>query len=119
MRFHGILLTIACLDWLLLFLLAPILLFPERFLTTVVCLAMVGLVAQWLIRYLATGRFFPSTPLNIPILCLLLTVPLSLYASANFAGSLPKLTGLLFGLAVFFIVARTGASGCIWRGWSS
>jgi O-Antigen ligase len=110
MRFHHFFLVLSRLDWLVLLLLAPILLFPERFRNIVVCLAMVILVLQWLIRYVATRRFFPSTPLNIPILCLLLTVPLSLYASANFASSLPKLTGLLFGIAVFFIVARMGAS---------
>ena len=100
---------LARIDWLLLVLLAPILLFPEHFAPLMVSAALLALVGLWLIRFGTARELAPKTALNMPILCLLFTVPLSVYASADVATSLPKLTGLLFGIAVFFVAARGGA----------
>ncbi|MBI1800157.1 MAG: hypothetical protein HYR71_00825, partial [Chloroflexi bacterium] len=87
-------------------LLAPVLLFPERLAPAAVSLALFVLVLLWCVRLWATGYVLAASPLEFPILCLLLTVPLSLYATANFATSLPTLTGLLFGIALYGVVAR-------------
>ncbi len=96
-------------DWLVLAAIAPLMLFPERFGAARVSLALIVLLLVWFVRYAATRHFFPASPLDIPVLCLLLTIPLSLYASVDFATSLPKLTGLLFSVAVYYVVVRMSA----------
>lgn len=96
-------------DWLLLVLLAPIFLYADRVPPSIVCLALLALPLSWLSHFLSAGRFITRTPLDLPILCLLLTVPLSLYASASFATSLPRLTGLLFGIALYYSLLRLSA----------
>jgi putative inorganic carbon (HCO3(-)) transporter len=47
------------------------------------------------------------TPFDVLILILLLTLPASLYASTDFSVSLPKLTGIFLGAAIFYAVANT------------
>ena len=65
----------------------------------------------WLVRRLATGHFVPPTPLNLSLVLLLLMVLVSLYATFDLAFSLPKIAGVLYGLAVYFaVVALAGRS---------
>lgn len=66
-------------------------------------------------RAIATGRFLPVTPLDWPILLLLLMVLVSLYATYDVAFSLPKISGVLLGVAIYFaVVARCTT----WRAWA-
>ena len=58
---------------------------------------------------IATGRFFVPSPLDLSILVLALMVPVSLYATPDLASSLPKVSGLIYGMGVFYAVeAATG-----------
>lgn len=79
----------------------PILLLPEALPLWVVCTAL-GLVPIYFILHLLVRRDTVTTPFSIPILLLLLSVPLSLYASVDMRVSLPKLAGILLGLCLFY-----------------
>ena len=86
---------------------APFLLFPAyRPVLTVG--ALVTLVLVWLLRWYVTGHPGISTPLDISILLLLVMVPVAVWASALPELSLPKLTGLILGVATFRVVVHTG-----------
>ena len=88
--------------WVLLALAAPILLFPSPARTAVLLVVPVG----WIVAWLATGRPLPVTPLNGSLLLLYTMVLVSLYATYDVAVSLPKISGMVLGIGVFFIVAR-------------
>jgi len=84
----------------------PSLLFPGRF--TRVALAF--LVVLWLCRWAARGSITVRTPLDIPILGLLMMLPVTLYASADWSLTLPKLYGILLGVAVFYAIVNAARS---------
>ncbi|MFC2030408.1 O-antigen ligase family protein, partial [Chloroflexota bacterium] len=79
---------------------APFLLFPT-FRPLVTVGACVALLMVWLARWVLTGRPGAQTPLDVPLLLLTLMVPVAVWASALPALTLPKLTGLILGLATF------------------
>jgi putative inorganic carbon (HCO3(-)) transporter len=88
--------------WLLVAL-APPLVLPElmpRRLIVVAALALLTL--PWLARLVARGQLTRPSPLNLPVLLLVLWLPLSLYASVDLTFSLPKLTGILFGITICY-----------------
>jgi hypothetical protein len=88
------------LEPLIVALAAPLLLFPAfRPAWTVAALA--ALLAVWLARWVGTGRPGSRTPLDLPLLVLLLMIPVAVWASAAHELTLPKLTGLILGLAAF------------------
>ncbi|NIN64883.1 MAG: hypothetical protein GTO63_09310, partial [Anaerolineae bacterium] len=64
---------------------------------------------RWKVRGSPTVR----TPMDVPILCLLVTVPVAVWASALPQESLRKLLGILLGVAFFYGVANTSRT----RGW--
>ena len=86
--------------WLLL--LAPLFLFPRPAFAP----AMLVLPLLWWLRKQEKGYFFPRTPLDWPILLMVMMVLVSLFATFNLAFSLPKLAGLLFHIAVFYAVVE-------------
>ncbi|MGB1249711.1 MAG: O-antigen ligase family protein [Candidatus Promineifilaceae bacterium] len=87
-------------SWLSLILLYPIIFFitPARS----VVLLWLPLLAGW--RWLAHGRPIPKTPYNPAILLLTLMVAVSAVVTPDFVFSLPKIAGLLFGIATFYVV---------------
>jgi putative inorganic carbon (HCO3(-)) transporter len=87
--------------WLLLAL-APFLMFPSRFTPWLVPL----LALPWLARKFAQGRFTARTPMDGPVLILLLMLPVSVRASMDVQRSLPKLYGILLGIAVFYAIVN-------------
>lgn len=79
---------------------APLLLFPTlRPGWTAAALGALALV--WLAGWLGTGQPFPRSPLNVALLLLALTIPVAVWASTAPDLTLPKLTGLVLGLAAF------------------
>ncbi len=60
------------------------------------------LLAWWPIRALAYGRFTRRTPLDWPLLVVVLWLPVSLWASADKAASWEAIGYLVFGLALYF-----------------
>jgi len=67
-------------------------------------LAALGLV--WIARWWITGKLAPATPLDVPILGILMMLPVSLYASTDWSLSLPKLYGILLGVAIFYAIVN-------------
>lgn len=90
-------------DWILLIVIAPILLFAEAQPIWLVCLALVLLGAYFVRRLLDWSRR-SLTPIHLPMLFLVMTVPLGLYASVNFQMTMPMLVRLLLGIAVYLAV---------------
>ncbi|MCL5960240.1 MAG: O-antigen ligase family protein, partial [Chloroflexi bacterium] len=91
----------------LLLLLSPLMLFSSR-------LSLIPLVlipALWFSRWLATGRVTRRTGLEWPILALLLLVPVSLWVSVDPQTSLPRLSVLILGLAIFYAIANSANAG--------
>ena len=101
-----ILRLLSSLEWLAVMAAAPLLTFPTvrpRW----TAIALVVLVAIWLLRWAVRREPWPITPLNGPLLLFALMVPVGIWASPFSELTLPKATGLVLGLAVFRAVAFT------------
>jgi putative inorganic carbon (hco3(-)) transporter len=95
----------------ILLLVSPFLLFP----TPARTLALLIVPGLWIVAGLSRGEFLTRTPLNGSLLLLAIMILVSLYATYDIAVSLPKITGLVLGLGVFFAVARLGQDRSMWR----
>lgn len=60
----------------------------------------------WLITLLAKRKPFPTTPFNLAFLIMSIQVLISLYATYDIAFSLQKVTGVIWGMTVFFSLLR-------------
>lgn len=84
----------------LLLLAAPFLLFPQGY----GLLALLVLPGLWCFRWALTGRIIPRTPLDGPVLVILVMVLLSLGITFDLSFSIGKISGLLWGIALFYAV---------------
>ena len=96
-------LWITRLELPILVILAPPLIFPSAGRS----LALVGIPLIWTARKIARGRFIRRTPLDWAIALLLLMVLVSLYATYSIAISLPRITMVVLGVAVFYAIVET------------
>ncbi len=96
--------------WVLLALAAPFLLFPSPG-RSLVLFVVPGL---WIVAWLAGREPLPRTPLNAALLLMFCMVLVSLWATYDVAFSLPKISGIVLGLGIFFAFAREGQTP---RGW--
>lgn len=103
------------LEGLALVAVAPFLLFPGGWRT----LALLGVPAWWGVRWWRRGHLVSPTPLDLPILLLLVQVLVSLWATADPAWSLPKVAGVVLGVAVYYAVAEVVAFGGAGLAWAS
>ena len=87
-------------SWISLLLIYPAIFFmtPSR----AVVLFWLPLLAGW--RWMAHNRPIPKTSFNPAILLLTIMIAVSAWATPDLAFSLPKIAGLLFGIAVFYMV---------------
>jgi len=60
----------------------------------------------WVARRVMRDKLILPTALGVPIYCILVTVPVGLYASVSWQQSLPKAYGMLLGIAVFHAIAN-------------
>lgn len=105
--------TAAFLDrwhWALLALAAPFLLFPS----STRSLALLIVPALWIVAWIAQGEPLPRTPFSGIILLLGLMVLISLYATYDIMVSLPKISGMVLAIGVFYAVAREGQRPTGW-----
>jgi putative inorganic carbon (HCO3(-)) transporter len=105
--------TLDRLHWLWLLLAAPLLIFP----TSERSLAMLVVPGLWLLHWITTRRtshILPLTPLNSAILLMALMVLVSTWATYDIALSLPKISGMVLALGVYFAVVREARRP---RGW--
>lgn len=87
--------------WLLM-VLYVILVFSDRIPIT----GLAALCLIWMARWVTTGTLSARTPMDIPILTILIMVPVSLYASVDWTLSLPKVYGIILGVALFYAVVN-------------
>jgi len=90
--------------WLLLALAAPFLLFPSPERSWVLLVV----PAIWLVAWLARSEPLPRTPLNGTLLLLSVMILVSTYATYDVAISLPKISGMVLAIGVFFATVREG-----------
>ena len=57
----------------------------------------------WLVSWLLFKKPPPLTPLNLPVLCMFVMMLVSLFATYDIEVSLPKISGLVLGVGVFFV----------------
>jgi len=69
------------------------------------CLVAIGLL--WIARWWATGRSTVVTPMDVPILGILVMVPVGLYTSPDWRLSQPKVYGIILGVAIFYAIVNT------------
>jgi putative inorganic carbon (HCO3(-)) transporter len=89
-------------EWILLILIAYPMLFPKPEWTIV----MLVIPALWILRWIKEGQPLIATPLNLPILLLSILLLVSLWATFRIEFSLPKISGLIFGIGVFYSTVR-------------
>ncbi len=94
---------IVALTPLWLFILAPFLLFPSP----TKALALLGLPFLWWLNKREKGYFVRRTPFDWAIFIMLLMVLVSEYATFDLNFSLPKVSGLLFHIVIFYAVVET------------
>jgi putative inorganic carbon (HCO3(-)) transporter len=94
-------------ELLILIAVSPFLLFPTPQRT----LALLVLPLLAFMRWIAHRRFFPPTPLNGSLVLLLAMVTVSIWATFDIFFSLPKITGVLLGIAFYFALAELGSEG--------
>ena len=97
------------LEVVILLLATPFLLFPSQL--SVLALLLLGV--PWVLRWRVRGHPTVRTPMDVPILCLLVMVPVAVWVSPLPQESLRKLLGIVLGAAYFYGVANTARS----RGW--
>lgn len=90
----------------LLLITAPLLLFPSAWRS----LALLVLPLIWIGNRILTGHFVPRTPYDGVVLCLLIMVLISLYATYDIAVSLPKIAGVLLGVSMFYAVVNVSGT---------
>ena len=95
--------AITSVEWLILLCVLPLILFPNPQRSLVLLI----IPLLWLVRKEVDGRFLPTTHLNTSLLLLSLTLLVSLYASYDLSLSLPKVIGVLYGIALFFAVTAS------------
>jgi len=115
--------------WLWLLLAAPLMLFPNPKRTPILLVVPTLWLLRWYVARcsppalsgaeephlaLRTSHFILVTPLNGSILLIAIMLLVSTWATYDIAFSLPKVSGMVLGLGVFFAVAREAARS---RGW--
>ncbi|MBI4786957.1 MAG: O-antigen ligase family protein [Chloroflexi bacterium] len=73
-------------------------------------LAWVLIAFIWLARWWTTGELLRLTPLDLPILLILLWLPISMWVSTSWWLSQPKAYGVILGVLFFYAVVRAIAT---------
>lgn len=97
-------------EWLILLGLLPLFMFPEGLRG----LVMLVVPAFWIIRRAVTGRFFPATPYNLALFLLLGMAGLGFFFSFDPALSMPKLAGIVMGVALFGAIVDYSRRFSMW-----
>ena len=91
--------------WLLLPAALPLVL-RERFPPWLQVAALLWIAALVAVRFLARGRPSVATAMDVPVLCLLLTLPGAVHAALDRAAALSRVESLLFALALAYALAN-------------
>ena len=85
-------------EWLILLLLIPLLMFSSGWLY----LLLLVIPFLWIVRRIGTGHFISPTPYDVLLVIILLMVLVSLYATFDITLSIPKIAGVVLGIALFY-----------------
>ncbi|HID28472.1 MAG TPA: hypothetical protein EYP19_00520 [Desulfobacterales bacterium] len=85
----------------------PPLVFPGLFPRVLVLSALVWIPVLWLCRWAARGYLTVHTPMDLPILGIVLMLPVSLYASADLSLSVPIIHKIILEIAIFYGIVNT------------
>jgi putative inorganic carbon (HCO3(-)) transporter len=88
--------------WVLLAITAPLLLFPSPDRSQVLFIV----PGLWILAWLAGHNPLQRTPINASLLLMFCMVLVSLWATFDLTLSLPKISGMVLGIGVFFAVSR-------------
>ena len=85
---------------------APVLLFDAYVPKWAIAVALAVVPMLWLIRWLGSGSPIHATPLDLPILILLLMVPAGVWAAAETSLSLPQVYRIILGVGLFYAMVN-------------
>jgi hypothetical protein len=91
-------------ELVILLLTSPLFLFPRPSLTP----ALLLLPLLWLARHHSQGHFVPRTPVDWPILGLLIMTLTSIWATPDLLFSFRKIVGLIYHIAIFYAIVNWG-----------
>ncbi len=107
-RLKGIACQIAAFELVIVLLvLAPVLIFDAWMPIWAVVTALISIPVLWLVRWVARGSITRRSPLDVPILILLLMVPVGVWAAADVSLSLPEVYRILLGIVLFYAAINT------------
>jgi putative inorganic carbon (HCO3(-)) transporter len=86
---------------------APVLIFDAWVPKWAIAAALAVIPVLWLIRWLGCGSPIRATPLDVPILLLLLMVPVGVWAAASKSLSLPQIYRIILGVSLFYAAVGT------------
>src|SRR5438105_10395666 len=86
--------------------LSPFFLAPELGMRVAGLWPLVVLPLLWAARRMARGRFVPATPMDIALIFLLVALLVSLFATFDLTLSLGSVTGLLFGVCLYYALVE-------------
>lgn len=91
-------------NWILLLLISPIFILIQPGQSWILLI----IPMTWVFSAIAKKSPIPSTPLNVALLVIAIQVLVSLYATYDIAISLQKVTGVIWGMSVFFSLVQLG-----------
>ncbi len=89
---------------------APVLLFDAWMPRWAIFAALAAVPALWVIRWLGHGSPIRATPLDLPVLIMLLMVPVGVWAAATKSLSLPQIYRVVLSVALFYASVGTLSS---------
>ncbi len=93
--------------WIVLLGVAPVLLFEPWMPRWAVFAALIAVPLLWLVRLLGHGSPVRVSPLNLPVLILLLTAPIGVWAATSKSQSLSHLYRIILGVALLYAATGT------------
>ena len=102
--------------WIVALGVAPVLIFDAWMPTWLIVLVLASIPGLWLVRWIGHGTPIRPTPLDVPILVLLMMVPVGVWAAAAGSPALPEVYRIVLGVALFYAVVGTltSARGLRW-----
>lgn len=87
-------------EWVVIGIVAPALLLP-RLMPSVAVISLIVLLSVWTLRYVFSRCVWPITPFNVALIPLFLMAAVGSLITPSPEWSIPKLTGLVLGIAIF------------------
>lgn len=97
-------------QWGFLLLILPLVMYPSGFRG----LILLAVPIFWILRKFTLGKFLAASPYDLAIIILLVMTGISIFISFDLSLSLPKILGLLLGIALFYAVLDFSRYLSVW-----